>query len=129
MVAAVVFASSPGRQRYAGYSDFHGHEIVAIDEGPDSTVTVVDQPNGTRVLVIDGFVASSEAELGAHYMHWMGSLPMLVHENPASALVIGFGTGQTANALRREGPQSLDVVDVSRAVLEALLPKLGVVSA
>lgn len=41
---------------------------------------------------------------------------MLLHENPRNALVICFGTGLTANAVRHENPLSLDVVDVSPAV-------------
>jgi spermidine synthase len=38
---------------------------------------------------------------------------MLLHPAPTNALVICFGTGQTANAVRKEGPKSLDIVDVN----------------
>jgi SAM-dependent methyltransferase len=51
-------------------------------------------------------------------MEMMGRLPMLLHEDPQRALVICFGTGQTANAVRQEGPASLDVVELNPAVLE-----------
>jgi len=66
-------------------------------------------------LMIDGFSASSTG-LGTHYMAWMGRLPMLLHTRPERALVICFGTGQTANAVRQEGVSHLDVVDISAAV-------------
>jgi hypothetical protein len=46
----------------------------------------------------------------------MGRLPILLHERPADALVICFGTGQTAHALREEGPERLDIVDLNQAV-------------
>jgi hypothetical protein len=42
---------------------------------------------------------------------------MLLHESPRDALVICFGTGQTANAVRNEGVEQLDVVELSSAVL------------
>ena len=48
----------------------------------------------------------------------MGSLPMLLHPDPERALVICFGTGQTANALRQENPEELDIVDLNRAVFD-----------
>jgi spermidine synthase len=50
-------------------------------------------------------------------MAWMGRLPMLLHPDPRRALVICFGTGQTANAVREEGPERLDVVELNPAVL------------
>jgi hypothetical protein len=52
-------------------------------------------------------------------MAWMGRLPMLFHPSPRRALVICFGTGQTANAVRREGPVSLDIIELSPAVIRA----------
>jgi len=60
--------------------------------------------------------------LAADYMSWMGRLPMLQHPQPKQALVICFGTGQTANAVRQEGPEHLTIVDLSKAVFE-LAPK------
>jgi spermidine synthase len=47
---------------------------------------------------------------------WMGRLPMILHPAPKRALVICFGTGQTANAVRRENPESLEIVDLDAAV-------------
>jgi spermidine synthase len=78
---------------------------------------VIETPDGTRILTIDGFAATTDARLGAHYMRWMGSLPMLLHPKPRRALVICFGTGQTAQAVRVEGPEELDVVELSPEVL------------
>jgi len=48
----------------------------------------------------------------------MGPLPALAARHLDRALVICFGTGQTADALWQQGPSRLDVVDVSREVLE-----------
>jgi spermidine synthase len=70
------------------------------------------------MLVIDGFLATDESA-NSHYMVWMGRLPMVLHPDPKRALVICFGTGQTANAVRLEGPDSLDIVELNPAVLRA----------
>ncbi|MBP7252528.1 MAG: spermine synthase, partial [Alphaproteobacteria bacterium] len=44
--------------------------------------------------------------------------PMLLHPNPRDALVICFGTGQTSNAVRRENPDHLDIVDLNANVFK-----------
>jgi spermidine synthase len=57
--------------------------------------------------------------VGEHYMLWMGHLPALATPQLERALVICFGTGQTANAVRRHGPGQLDIVDSSSGVFRA----------
>jgi spermidine synthase len=118
LAVAVSQTSSLGRERIQGLGVPPGARILAFDEGPDSTVSVVQSAEGPRALFIDGFGASSEHRVGGHYMQWMGHLPMLLHEDPKRALVICFGTGQTANAVREEGVDSLDVVDINQAVFD-----------
>jgi spermidine synthase len=112
LAVAMFTTSSLGRDRVQGVA--LGPIIVAFEETPDSTVSVVESGGG-HYLVIDGFVASGEAG-GAHYMQWMGRLPMLLHPDPRTALVICFGTGQTTNAVREEGANWIDVVDLNAAV-------------
>lgn len=115
LVTAIAFESGVGRTRVLGNFTTKLTRIVAFEEGVDATIAVVDTQANERMLFIDGFVATKEGA-AAHYMRWMGRLPMLVHPAPKRALVICFGTGQTANALRRENPESLDIVDVSAGV-------------
>lgn len=115
---AAFSSSSPGRDRLQNELDFAGHHVLALEEGPDFTTSVVQTPEGVRHLLIDGFVATSDHEVGTSYMYWMGSLPALLHPKPETGLVIAFGTGQTANGLRREGLGHIDVVDISPSVFE-----------
>lgn len=111
---AMLGTSSVGRDRVQGFSQ--PARILGFEEAEDSTVSAVEGlEDGSRYLVIDGFAASSE-DAASHYMQWMGRLPMLLHPSPRRALVICFGTGQTANAVREEGAERVDVVDVSDAV-------------
>jgi spermidine synthase len=113
LLIAVVFNSHPGRDRVIGVSSAD-YEILAFREGPDVTTSVVRNRRSTQ-LFIDGFSASGEMA-GAEYMDWMGRLPMLLHPAPENALVICFGTGQTARGVLDENPRHLDVVDINPAV-------------
>ena len=117
---AIFFETGIGKTRIQGYFvNLEGKPPKVLDffEGPDATVSAVQYGDGTRVLLINNTVAAGESghtyRPSIHYMAWMGHLPMLLESNPKNALVICFGTGQTANALDKENPQSLDVVDVN----------------
>ena len=96
------------------------HRVLMSEEGPDFTVSVIQNENAsrTRELIIDGFRTAGENPQ-SNYMEWMGRLPMIAHPNPQNALVICFGTGQTANAVRLEGPAEVDIVELSQSVLDA----------
>jgi spermidine synthase len=118
LALAVTFSSSPGRDRYYGFRSFARQQILAFHEGPDSTVSVVEVPSGTRMLSIDGFVAAADDPINNFYMEWMGRLPAILSSDPRNALVICFGTGRTANSVRREGVGHLDIVELNASVFE-----------
>lgn len=126
LFTAISFESGVGKTRIQSQT-FHGGEqnmvrVLKAYEGPDATVSVAELDDGGRSLVINGFIATSQlGEATAwttHYMAWMGHMPMLLHPSPKKALVICFGTGQTANAVRRENPTSLDIVDINKEVIK-----------
>ena len=126
ILLAAVFESGVGTTRALGWKNairLEPKAILETFEGPDVTASVVEYETGFRALLIDGFAATAQSRdarngkfSGEHYMIWMGHLPMLMHPAPRHALVICFGTGQTANAVRREGLQSLDIVDINKNV-------------
>ncbi len=103
---------------------FRPTRVLASFDAPDATYAAVETAGGHRLLIINGFMTSvqfgtaTDAHDPTHYMRWMGHLPMLLHPNPQRALVICFGIGLTANAVRREQPAALDVVDLSRKVFD-----------
>ena len=117
LLLAVTMTSSPGRHRAYRAASFGNQQVIAIEEGPDATASVVADETGKRQLMIDGFIATTE-QTHANYMEWMGRLPMLLHAKPERALVIAFGTGQTAWAVLDEGPRALDIAEVSAGVLD-----------
>ena len=121
LAVAIFFESGIGRTRSIG-PPAESH-LIAFKESADFTVSVMQKGDASRQLYIDGFVATSQpsaqaSERTTDYMAWMGRLPMLLHPNPKAGLVICFGTGQTSNAVRREGIDSLDIVDISQAVFD-----------
>lgn len=128
-LSAVVVATGTGlallrhdggaRARVQGFGADDYIDLAFVSEGPDSTVWVArDRRSKERVLVIDGFQASGE-EPGTSYMHWMGHLPAVATPQLRAALVICFGTGQTADAVRSHRPDTLTIVDINRAVFDA----------
>ncbi|MDB5218909.1 MAG: hypothetical protein JWO86_6836 [Myxococcaceae bacterium] len=118
LTVAMVAESGIGRARVLGNFNSPVTRVLSFDEGPNSSVVVADTADHARMLVIDGFSAT-DVSANSHYMVWMGRLPMVLHPEPKRALVICFGTGQTANAVRLEGPESLDIVELNPAVLQA----------
>jgi len=115
--ASALSDSGVGTTRARWWGDRSGYRVLAHEEGPDVSTSVLERrADKARVLLIDGFPASVENLRGAHYMTWMGRLPMLLAADPRRALVICFGTGQTASGVLDEGPARLDLVDINKAV-------------
>ncbi len=115
-VLATMATSSIGRDRVQSPFPDQTVRIIDYDEGPDSTVSVIQLRSGHRVIVIDGFMAAAQHP-NSDYMEWMGRLPAILHRNPQRSLVVAFGTGRTAHGLRDETLGEVDVVEISPAVL------------
>ena len=75
---AVLGRSGVGRLRVQSQTVDRRHQVLAAYEGPDATVSAIEVPGGDRILVIDGFETTAETTM-AHYMAWMGRLPVLLH--------------------------------------------------
>jgi spermidine synthase len=87
-------------------------------EGAAGTVSVRSL-TGIRSLAIDGKVdASNGGDMLTQRL--LGLLPILLHPAPREALVIGLGSGVTADAVLASGEvQHLDVVEISPEVVDA----------
>jgi spermidine synthase len=126
LLTAIYFETGIGSIRAQGYfaTDNEGKpaNVLAFFEGPEATVSAVQYEDGARALLINSTLAAWESghtyKPSAHYMAWMGHLPMLLQPHPKKALVICFGTGQTANAVRKENPDELDIVDINANVFK-----------
>jgi spermidine synthase len=87
-------------------------------EGAAGTVSV-KLLGGTRSLAIDGKVdASNGSDMLTQRL--LGLLPTLVHSQPRDALVIGLGSGVTADAVRASGTvRHVDILEISPEVVAA----------
>lgn len=78
---------------------------------------VRDLWNGDRRLMFDQFSMSGTPLLAQMYMRTMAHLPLLLHPHPTKALLVCFGVGQTADAIRlHDSVERLDIVDLNPSV-------------
>jgi len=72
-----------------------------------------------HLLVTGGFGMASTDEWSRRYMKQFVYLPLNLHAAARRALLISFGSGSTAKALRDvESLKEIDVVDISRDILD-----------
>jgi spermidine synthase len=95
-----------------------GREVLFYRDGPSATITV-ERSGGFLSLLVNGKVDASTAPADMPTQLMLGHLPLLLHPEPRSVLVIGLGSGITAGAAARHAVQRLDVVEIEPAVIEA----------
>ena len=65
-------------------------------EGMNSSVIVSQLPGGQIYFHVSGKVEASNEPFDMRLQRMLGHLPALVHPNPQSVLIVGFGAGVTA---------------------------------
>jgi spermidine synthase len=101
------------------FARFHRNEtLVWREEGAQTTVAVHDRRGNPpmRVMYLDGNHQANDSPGTAFVHHRIGALPVMLHPNPTSALVVGLGGGATPGAVARLGVAT-DVVELSQAVV------------
>jgi spermidine synthase len=92
--------------------------VLAVHEGLNETLAVVEIPGFFRQLYTNGHSMTSNGPKAQRYMRAFAHVPLLQMDAPERALVICFGVGNTANAVSRHpSVKRLDVADLSRDVL------------
>ena len=96
---------------------YPGEPMLWHEEGIQTTASIHQRGHG-RFLYIDGLPQADDA-LSTVRAHWqIGHLPMALHPHPRSALVIGLGGGATAGAVSQHPGVNVDVVELSRTVVD-----------
>lgn len=101
------------------FARFHrGERLVWREEGAQTTVAVHDRGGSQpmRVMFLDGNHQANNSPGTAFIHHRIGALPVMLHPNPRTALVVGLGGGATPGAVARLNVD-VDVVELSRAVV------------
>ena len=103
------------------FERFHRTEtLVWREESAQTTVAIHDRPEATppmRVMYLDGNHQANDSPATAFIHHRIGALPTMLHQRPATALVVGLGGGATPGAVARLNVD-VDVVELSGAVVE-----------
>jgi spermidine synthase len=84
---------------------------------PQHFFWIRDNLDRTRSLMFDGHSMSASSPAGQVYMRAMAHVPLLLHPDPKRALLICFGVGMTADAIRTHATiERVDVVDLNPSV-------------
>jgi spermidine synthase len=68
-----------------------------VGEGVSSSVVITQREN-QRIFYVSGTSEASSAPLDMRLQRMMGHLPALLHRDPRSVLIVGFGAGITAGS-------------------------------
>jgi spermidine synthase/MFS family permease len=95
-----------------------GSSFLYVRDGADGTVAV-QQRNPTNLAIrVNGKPdASTVSDMPTQLM--VGHLPMLLHPDPKTAMVVGLGSGATASAVLHHPGVTADVAEISPEMVEA----------
>ena len=109
----------------SSYEEFvkivRSQNVLYYKEGASATIGVVSNFVGSEkqhILIINGKAdASSIGDLPTQVL--LGQVPTMLHPNPDTVLVIGFGSGVTAGSVLTHSIQRLECVEISPEVIAA----------
>ena len=119
-----VIGSGAFRMKGPGVGDAHAFAerakrstLLFHQDGADATVSVLER-KGDRVLMVNGKPdASTRGDMVTQVMS--AHVPLALHDSPDEVLVIGHGSGVTAGSALLHPEVSLDIIEVSKAVMDA----------
>jgi spermidine synthase len=103
---------------HVNQGDTAGAKEVFRDEGVQTTVSVL-ATDRQKTLVVGGLHQANDGGQMVRLHRRIGLLPMVLHPNPARALVIGLGGGATAGAVSQHDGTALQIVELSDGVRKA----------
>jgi spermidine synthase len=97
-----------------------GEQRLSLVEGVNEVVSVVDLGGHQgRMLLTNGHPMSSTTLPARRYMRALAHIPLLSMDRPETALVIGFGVGNTTHAITLHPTiRRVEIADLSRQILE-----------
>jgi hypothetical protein len=117
VVAGLLLVPRSLEMRLIGGRQAEGYRGGPWRSTPQHLFWVRENPDRTRALMFDGHSMSASSVAGQVYMRAMAHVPLLLHSGPKRALLICFGVGMTADAIRMHDTISrVDVVDLNPSV-------------
>ena len=71
-------------------------EVLYTGEGINSSIAITKWDDGAVQFHVSGKVEASTESYDMRLQRMLGHLPALVHQDPKSVLIVGFGAGVTA---------------------------------
>ena len=93
------------------------YEVLELHEGVNETIAILERPGAFRTLFTNGHSMSSTSIDGQRYMRAFAHVPLLLHPEPRTAMVMCFGVGNTLAATLLHPLERVDMVDYSADVL------------
>ena len=91
---------------------------LTLVEGINEVVSVVDVGGSGRLLLTNGHAMSSTTLTSQRYMRALAHVPLLSIDRPETALVIGFGVGNTTHAITLHPTiRRVEIADLSKLIL------------
>jgi len=84
-----------------------------------SSVAVFEQPDGNRVLRIDGKTDASLSQVDLVTQLLTAHLPLALHGNPNRIVLVGLGSGMTLASCLKYQPSEVHCIEISPAVVRA----------
>lgn len=122
VTAAAIAAPPPMLAAYGRYmvTWLNRVDVIYVGEGINTTVAVSRFPDGVRNFHVAGKVEASSQPQDMRLQRMLGHLPALLHDNPASVLVVGLGAGVTAGSF----VQYPSVTRIVVSEIEPLIPQV-----
>ena len=94
-------------------------ELLFYKEDSMALVKVYTNLSGNKNISIDGNAVAGTSSVMQSNQKMLAHLPMLLHEDPRTVLVIGFGAGGAAYSMTLHEPDRVDCVELVPSVIEA----------
>ncbi|MFB3066250.1 MAG: fused MFS/spermidine synthase [Planctomycetota bacterium] len=96
-----------------------GIDLPFARYGREATVSVFRWYGSMGVLIDGKAVATNHVVDDVQHLALLGHLPLALHPDPQSVLIVGLGMGTTWKAVTLHEPKTVRVVEIEGAVVEA----------
>ncbi|MDI9571290.1 MAG: hypothetical protein QM278_11370 [Pseudomonadota bacterium] len=120
-LAAAALIALPGASRIDRMTSAWNHsDLVVVGETAYGRIVVTGRSGQAAVFENDVLALETEGIEGETFAH----LVALQHPRPRRVLLLGGGTEGIVAALRRHGPERIDVVELNERMVGMVLPQL-----
>ena len=102
---------------------FRGNRYLYTGEGLNSSIAVSEMAGGVRNFHVSGKVEASSEILDMRLQRLLGHVSALMHRDPKSVLVVGFGAGVTAGSfVLHRGVERIVICEIEPLIPQRVAP-------